>query len=143
MSNRNFLIIVVVIALVGLGSYIFLAKRAKEFSAVPRDENEPVSGSQSTFTNEVHEVTIEADEYTYSPSLVTLKNGERVRLTFRNKGSSPHGLVIPGLNVETKEISKGLSDTVEFTVTKTGTFEFHCPVGNHASLGMKGSIQIK
>ena len=53
-----------------------------------------------------------------------------------------HDFVIDELNVKTKEIGAGKTDTVELTPNEVGTFEFYCSVGNHKQMGMKGTLIV-
>ena len=91
----------------------------------------------------VREVTVSGNEYSFNPSSLTFKKGEPIRLTFTNVGTTPHDLIIDELGVRTKTISRGKSDTVEFTVEKEGTFTFYCNIANHQSLGMEGEVKVE
>lgn len=54
-----------------------------------------------------------------------------------------HDFVIDELNVKTKIVKDGESETVEFTPDQTGTFEFYCSVGQHRQMGMKGTLIVE
>lgn len=69
--------------------------------------------------------------------------GEKVKLIFRDTGKMKHNLVIDELEVSTKTVGAGKEDTVIFTASKAGDFEFYCSVGNHRQLGMEGRVTIK
>lgn len=109
---------------------------------------EPVTGGTAeeateegeAMVEEVREVSVEGDEYAFSPPSLILAAGETVRLTFTNNGSFPHNLTIDELGVATKTILGGQSDTVEFTVEETGVYTYYCSVGNHRALGMEGEL---
>ncbi|KKQ40747.1 MAG: Plastocyanin [Microgenomates group bacterium GW2011_GWC1_37_8] len=90
----------------------------------------------------VREIAIDADEYSFFPEKLTIKQGEKVRITFNNLGSTSHDFVIDELNVKTELIPVGSSGTVEFTADKSGVFNFYCSVGNHESLGMVGELDV-
>jgi uncharacterized cupredoxin-like copper-binding protein len=54
-------------------------------------------------------------------------------------------LVIDELNVATKQISEGGTDSVTFTVPASAagkSFEFYCSVGNHRQMGMVGTVNV-
>jgi plastocyanin len=104
----------------------------------------PTSLSSPTPTTEgAKEIQVIGSEYSYEPSSIGLNEGDKARLTFRNVGRLPHNLVIDKLGLATKTIGQGQSDTIEFVATSSGTFEFYCSVGNHRSLGMEGSLEVK
>lgn len=54
-----------------------------------------------------------------------------------------HDFVIDELNIRTKRIAGGESDSVTFTADKTGAFEYYCSVGNHREMGMKGRLIVE
>lgn len=88
-------------------------------------------------------ITVEGSEMKFLPATLTFTAGQQVKLVFKNTGNMPHDFVIDELGVRTKQIGKGTSETVEFTPTKTGTFEYYCSVGFHRKLGMKGTVTVK
>lgn len=89
------------------------------------------------------ELRVEGSEFTFSTASLTLKKGVKVRLTLANTGKMPHDFVVDELGVKTKQITGGLTDTVEFTPDKVGTFEFYCSVGKHRAMGMKGMVTVE
>jgi len=108
----------------------------------------PGSGVEETVVNgnennEVKEVLVEGQEYSYSPSAIAVKKGEKVLLTFKNTGKLAHNLTIDSLGVTTRTIPGGQSDSVEFTAGESGTFSFFCSIGNHKSMGMEGEMKVE
>lgn len=62
----------------------------------------------------------------------------KVTITFSNPSRTPHGVKVGGKS--SKVITKG---TTSITLTlKKGRYTFLCPVGDHASEGMKGTITV-
>ena len=98
---------------------------------------------QTSEEAEVKEISVEGDEYSFSPASISVKKGERVRLTFKNVGKFPHNLTIDELEVETKTISGGSQDVVEFVADEQMELEFYCSVGSHRSQGMEGSLTVE
>lgn len=96
-----------------------------------------------TDSGQVREITVEGDEYKFSPSTIELVAGEQVKINFKNTGSLPHNLMIDELGVATKTILGGKEDPVSFTAEKTGTFAFYCGVAGHRGLGMEGTTVVK
>lgn len=89
------------------------------------------------------EVVIEGTEFKFLPTTLTFKKGETVKLVFKNTGKMPHDWVIDELNVRTKIINGGETDTIEFTPQLTGAFEYYCSVGAHRANGMKGTFIVE
>ncbi|HJX59293.1 hypothetical protein A2V61_00515 [Candidatus Woesebacteria bacterium RBG_19FT_COMBO_47_8] len=108
-------------------------------SGVSTPSSETGAGSQEPF----REVSIVASEYSFTPSVITVKKGERVRLTFKNSGRFPHNFTIEGMGVTTKTLAAGEVDAVEFTASQVGTFSFYCSVDGHKDLGMDGTLEVR
>lgn len=126
-----------------LGAFFILRKpQNNQQNKVSSTPTPPTSG-QETSPAGIKEVQVIGSEYSYSPSSIRLDKGTAVKLTFRNTGRLPHNLVIDELGVATQTIQSGASDTVEFTASQSGTFSFYCSIGNHRSLGMEGSLEVK
>ncbi len=90
----------------------------------------------------VREFNIESSEFKFNPASITVNKGDRVKVNFKNVGSTGHNFVIGELGVSTKVIHAGFTETVEFTVGKSGTFAFYCSVPGHRAAGMEGQISI-
>lgn len=112
-------------------------------SATPQSTQENKESSITGAVGEVKEITVLASEYEFTPTNIELKEGEAVKLTFKNTGTLPHNLVIDELGVTSKTINGGKEDVVEFKAIKTGSFKFYCSIGNHRSLGMEGKATVK
>ena len=91
----------------------------------------------------VREFTVFGDEYSFSPSSITVKAGEQVKITFKNTGRANHNLVVEGLGISTKTIGGGKSDMIEFAAPASGTYTFFCSVSGHRAAGMKGSLIVE
>ena len=68
----------------------------------------------------------------------------KVTIQFSNPSSVPHAVKVEGNGIEEKSsqvITKGKTEvTVE--LSKAGTYEFYCPVGQHEQAGMKGELKV-
>lgn len=121
------------------------------------------SGSPSTGANEI---TLEVSNLQYQPATIEVAAGQWVRMTMRNNDSVEHDfsiLEIPmatmgataapmvghdmgGLDVQPQlhmVAAMGATNTVEFTPTKPGAYEFFCAVPGHKDAGMKGTLVVK
>lgn len=116
----------------------------------------------------VQEVTIEATDIAYSIHQIEVVAGQPVKLTLKDSGTLDHDFSIleiplvidheaeempghdmsnmtamgvePQLHVAT---TAGTSNTIEFTPTKPGTYEFFCTVAGHKEAGMTGTLVVK
>ena len=126
-----------------VAGFFFLRKPAL---APTTTQASPTPGAGTTTTQtegEVREITVEGDEYAFSPESITVLAGEKIRLTFKNMGNLPHNFAIDELGVSTKTIAGGNSDTIEFTAETTGTFAFYCSIAGHRQLGMEGELEVQ
>ena len=134
---------------------IFLAAVVAGFLYLRRPQLSPTTTQKSPATvipeaslapetsGEVRQITVEGDEYSFSPKSLSVTAGERIRLTFKNNGNLPHNFTIDGLGVATRTIAGGQTDIVEFTAQTSETFTFYCSVGGHRELGMEGDLEVQ
>lgn len=148
MQNKGFLIGIGVLVAVALTA--FLLMRGGGYQAPTQSVPAPgITGVEETVVVpegeavEVREIVVKGDEYSFSPSSLTLRAGEKIKLIFNNVGSLPHNFTIEGLGVTTKTIGGGKSDRIEFTVEKSGTYATFCSVGNHRAQGMEGALEVE
>lgn len=138
------IIIVILIAIVG--GY-FLLRGGYQVPTTPTTtpttpevsvpEEEGVSGP------EVKEITVVGTEFSFSPSVITIQAGQKVKITFENIGGAPHNWIIQGLEIGTKTIGGGKTDTIEFTAPSSGTYTLFCSVSGHRAAGMEGSLKVE
>ena len=70
------------------------------------------------------EIQMTAKKYEFSPSTLSVKKGERVRLIITALDKD-HGIKIEALGIE-QILKKGVPTTVEFAADKAGEFPFQC-----------------
>ena len=145
MQNKGFLIGIGVLVAVVLTA--FLLMRGGSYQAPTQSVPAPgTTGVEEMVVapeggaTEAREIVVEGDEFSFSPSSLTFREGEKIELTFNNVGSLPHNFTIEGLGVATKTIGGGKSDTIEFTVEESGTYATFCSVANHRAQGMEGDL---
>lgn len=102
----------------------------------------PASTTDASPTGPVKEFTVISSNFSFTPNTLEVKQGDIVKITFKNANGF-HDFKIDELQVATKQIKSGESETVQFVVNKTGTFEYYCSVGNHRAMGMKGTLTVK
>lgn len=140
MKNKVPMIVLVVIA---LGGFLWYMKGSMPTQPVqPSESMQPASGNAVTDAN-TKALTVDGSEFKFNMTSITLKKGEKVKLTLTNSGNMPHDFVVDELGIRTKIIKNGETDTIEFTPDKTGSFEFYCSVGSHRAKGMKGTMIVE
>jgi uncharacterized cupredoxin-like copper-binding protein len=86
-------------------------------------------------------VKVTLKEFKVTPS--TALRAGKVTLVVMNKGKIPHALKVagPGVNAKTAVLAPGKSANLTVTL-RDGSTSLWCPIGNHASLGMKLTAKI-
>ena len=86
-----------------------------------------------------------AKEYSFDPSTIVLRAPGTLRVTLVNEGSLAHNLkvtkdgeVLGG----TEPFPPGRTESARVPVER-GTYEYVCTVGDHAKLGMKGTLKVE
>ena len=88
------------------------------------------------------EITMTAKKYEFSPKIIRVKKGDRVRLVITAL-ARVHGFKIEALKIDQK-LPKGEAVTVEFIADRSGTFPFQCSqVCGLAHKKMKGELIIE
>jgi plastocyanin len=89
-------------------------------------------------------VRVTGKEYSFDPSTIVVSGAGTVRLTLANKGSLAH-------NIKVEKDGRVLGGTPAFPAGETrsatvrlagGTYQYLCTVGDHAELGMKGTLKV-
>ncbi len=148
---KNILIAVIVLIAIGFFGWKLMGNRdvTSMPAANPSSENTDTSAATSssnviattTPLSVVKEFTVTGQNFSFSPSTLSVNKGDKVRITFKNSGGT-HDWVIDEFNARTQRISGGQTETIEFTADKTGTFEYYCSVGTHRQMGMKGALTV-
>ena len=90
----------------------------------------------------VKSFTVVASNFKFTPSTITVKKGDTVKITFQNSGGS-HDFVIDEFKIHSKIIPSGASETVQFVADKSGSFFYYCSVANHRQMGMQGTLIVQ
>ena len=88
-------------------------------------------------------ISIEAREYAFTPSTVTVPAGS-VTFSIRNVGTQEHEFeILQGDRVvdEVEAIVPGLTKDATVTLA-AGEYTFLCKLNGHDQLGMKGSLTV-
>lgn len=90
----------------------------------------------------VKQFTVSGQNFSFTPSTLTVKKGDKVKITFKNVNGM-HNLKIDEFNVGTQTIQGGAQETIEFVADKTGSFQYYCSVGTHRAMGMWGTLKVE
>jgi plastocyanin len=101
-------------------------------------------GTYGTATGVGETVEVSETDFAIDPANPAVDGGT---VTFRvsNDGETTHNLEVEGNGIE-EELEADLApgETGELTVDlDPGTYEWYCPVGNHADLGMEGELTVR
>ena len=114
----------------------------------------------------IQDVSLTAVDMAFQPTALEVTAGVPVRLTMMNEGTFVHDFSILEIPIETTgatavampghdmgamtvepqlhmPVTMGMSNTIEFTPTKPGTYEFFCTVAGHKDAGMAGTMVVK
>jgi uncharacterized cupredoxin-like copper-binding protein len=146
MEQRTIIAIVLILAALVAGYFLFTGFQrpapVPEITFPPQVE-EPSQEEEVVVEKEVRQVDVSGTEFRFTPSSITLKEGERVRVVFTNIGSAPHDFTIEGLGIKTKVIGSGQTDSIEFVAPASGNYTFFCSVPGHRQAGMEGNIKVE
>lgn len=137
---------VIAVVAYGLIYYFVLAKNSGSNSTQTRvyqQNASPITTQQPTSAAAVEKITVDGNEFAFTPSMITLKNGQTAEITFKNTGKYAHNLTISDLGVKSKIVQPGEQDTFTVTPDKIGKFAFVCTIPGHADKGMKGILTVE
>ncbi|OGU17262.1 MAG: hypothetical protein A2076_00735 [Geobacteraceae bacterium GWC2_53_11] len=103
-----------------------------------------------------------SDSMRFTPSTITVKQGETIRFNVRNSGKLQHEMVL-GTEKELKEhyefmkkhpemehaddnmvtVQSGKTGEITWHFTKAGSVSFACLLPGHYEAGMKGTVKVK
>ena len=155
-SNKNLIGVGIAAVVIVLGGLFLLMRSNDESSQIseqvsPGTQNQKSSSQQDVLpesTDEaekavnVVEFTVEGSPFKFVPSQLNVKQGDTVRITFKNIEGF-HDFVLPEFDIATKQLAAGNEETVEFTAEKAGEFEFYCSVANNRDMGMSGTLVVE
>ena len=93
-------------------------------------------GTGNAVKNDLKEFSVEASRFKYSPDIITVNKGDKVKINVNNLDTM-HGIRIPDIQVSGDEL-------IEFTADKSGEFIWYCNVfcgDEHKA--MKGKLIVK
>lgn len=88
------------------------------------------------------EITVTLDDFSISPSMVAVMEGQATNITVVNNGSAPHDFTVPALGIRI-EVAPGETVTAGIEAQAAGTYDTLCTIAGHESLGMVGGFVVE
>jgi plastocyanin len=85
-------------------------------------------------------ISLEAQDFQFSPTTVTVPADTTVRATVKNTGSAKHNFTIKELGVN-QDLTPGSTQTVTFTTKTAATIVYYCQY-HRDSKGMQGTLTV-
>ena len=153
MEKRGLIIGIIVIAAIILLLVLFIPSGEKDLgeterqqepsSSTSNSEPTPTPDSSSSTSNEpeLKEFTITAKKFDFTPSTITVNQGDIVKLTVTSTDVA-HGIKISEYDID-ERLEPNEEVIIQFTADKPGTFPIICSVFCGSGHGeMRGSLII-
>lgn len=109
-----------------------------ETDTLSMEENSDSAQGES----EVKVFRVEAGSFYYNPKEIRVNLGDRVKVELTAKDMM-HDFNVDEFGVDGPVIKAGETTTMEFTVEKSGEFEYYCSVGQHRLNGQVGTLIVE
>lgn len=119
-------------------------------SAAPTDSAGAGAGAASPASGPIElvetsfDISLAGMEGDEEPLTVTVPNPGTYTFRVTNEADIVHALAVEGQGMEaaTGDIAPGATATLEVMLPAPGEYDLYCPVGNHKSQGMDGSVEV-
>lgn len=108
----------------------------------PENTSKVVEKIVNNADSPVKEFVVIGQNFSFTPNLITVKKGDKVKITFKNV-SGFHDFKIDDYGIVTRQSKSPSQEVLEFTADKTGSFQYYCPVGSHRAMGMWGTLKVE
>lgn len=116
-----------------LGTRLLAASAVVVLSACGSSGASPAAGGSGGV-----QVPVDAQNFQFTPSTITVKPGDKVTVTVSNKDGYQHNFSISELSVS-QDIAANTTQTVSFTATSSN-LQFFCKY--HKGKGMVGTLDV-
>lgn len=135
-QNKNSSALFIIVGLLIIVGAFSLFKKA------PLQKQQAITNEAVAVNASVKTVAVQAKSWEFTPSVITVKQGDRVNLTITSIDVD-HGFALPDFGVSAN-LKPGKTETVIFTADKKGEFTFFCNVfcgAGHKE--MKGKLIVE
>ncbi|MBI1800925.1 MAG: cupredoxin domain-containing protein [Chloroflexi bacterium] len=105
-------------------------------------------GAPAATASNPTEFKVTATDFKFEPADLTLKAGQKIKLTMTNKGAIDHTWLLKDASgkelSQTLTVKNGETKSLEFAAPATpGTYTLLCDVPGHKELGMVGKVIVQ
>lgn len=120
-----------------------IALLAGALGLMQRDRPGPGAGIPATARRPLVTREIRMTDYAYTPAVIEVPEGSRLRLTLINAGHEEHEIEFAGYGIEVAGLQPGTSVRLIFNADRPGRFEFACHLPGHYERGMRGVLIVR
>jgi uncharacterized cupredoxin-like copper-binding protein len=101
-------------------------------------------GGSATVAAGGEAISLSEMEFAIDPATVDVDQSGTVTLRITNNGNIDHAFEIEGQGIEekTETIRPGESADLTVELSKSGEYEFYCPIDGHRQSGMEGTLTV-
>ena len=103
-------------------------------------------GSKSSSGSVLQTIQVSEQEYSLTPSTVTVAKPGTYAFEVTNNGKVTHAFTIEagegGKEVKSGDIRPGSHKTLKYTFAAGASYQMYCPIDGHKSQGMAGKISV-
>jgi plastocyanin len=105
-------------------------------------DEEAATGTGASSGGQV--IEIDESEFALDPANVQVDETGTVTFRVSNQGSLPHALEVDGEGIEeeTETIEPGQTAELTVDLSREGSYELYCPIGDHRDQGMEGELIV-
>lgn len=140
MASKTILGGIILLIVIILAIYLFSQPGYQSTTTPVQTETETKTQTQPETQPTSREIVVDAVDYEFKPSTITVKPGETIKLTVKNSGERFHTFTIDELGIDVP-LNPGDEKTIELTIPSDVTsITFYCRP--HKSLGMVGEFTV-
>jgi cytochrome c oxidase subunit II len=135
--KNSYIAVAVIVAIIIIGGVVLMQRGSSQQAPVTTSSETPTSQQQAMTTTEpsatgeamqgeVKNITVTAKQFSFEPSEIRVKQGDKVHLTVKSVDVT-HGLLLSAFNVNLN-LEPNEEVTADFVADKKGTFPFICNV---------------
>jgi uncharacterized cupredoxin-like copper-binding protein len=102
------------------------------------------TGTTAPPSSGTNKLSVTETEFKISPANPKIAKGGTVTVAIANKGQFTHALEVEGQGVEARSerIEPGETETLKVKLTKSGSYDWYCPIDGHRQKGMAGRLTV-